>query len=224
MKEVFDFSFRIYGNTIPLDHGYALYSSLSKAQALLHDADWLAIHPISGIRTSPGILTLTPNSRLSFRIPLEHLEVLLAFAGKRLELTTARGKSFLQIGVPEIYSLKPNSELYSHFVTIKVSEAEKNKQAPNREMFLTAVRSQLRSLEIEANASIDGTQTAKGLELSRRVIHIKKQTIVGYAVNVSNLSDEHSLKLQASGLGGRRRFGAGIFNRMGHGSESKEQG
>jgi len=34
---------------------------------------------------------------------------------------------------------------------------------------------------------------------------------VGYAVRVSGLSDEDSLKLQERGLGGKRRMGCGVF-------------
>jgi CRISPR-associated protein Cas6 len=165
---------------------------------------------------------LTQNSRLRFRAPADYLDVLLGLAGKRLQLTAAKSTSSIQIGVPEIYSLKPHADLHSNFVTIKVSGAEKDKRAPDREMFLEAIRVQLRFLEIEAEASIADNRNSRGQELSRRVIHIKRQTIVGYAVNVSNLSDEHSLRLQVLGLGGRRRFGAGIFNRMKHPSESKE--
>ena len=212
MNTIFDLVFRITGEHIPFDHGYMLYSGLSKLQPNLHEADWLAIHPINGLQAGHRLLKLTPKSRLCFRIPADSLSVMLPLAGKRLVLADNNATFSIHIGVPELRLLKPKHELFSRCVTIKVSEAEKSNQPPNREMFLSAVQAQMQKLGIKGNAWIDDKRDTKGRESSRRVIHIKGQTIVGYSVHVSDLSEEHSLKLQEVGIGGRRRFGAGIFN------------
>ena len=42
-------------------------------------------------------------------------------------------------------------------------------------------------------------------------MRVKGQVIVGFAVQVKGLSAADSLKLQADGLGGRRRLGCGFF-------------
>jgi len=223
MNTVFDLSFRITGEHIPFDHGYMLYSGLSKLQPNLHEADWLAIHPINGLQTGRGILRLTPTSRLRFRVPSDSLSLLLPLAGKRLILADNKVTSSIHIGVPELHSLKPKRELFSRFVTIKLSEAEKSNQPPDREMFLAAIRAQMQKLAVEGEAWIDDKRDSQGRELSRRVIHIKQQTIVGYSVHVRSLSEEHSLRLQEIGIGGRRRFGAGIFNPAVRASEQKER-
>jgi CRISPR-associated endonuclease/helicase Cas3 len=90
-------------------------------------------------------------------------------------------------------------------------------------MFLAAVCAQMQKSEIEGKAWIDDKRDSQGRESSRRVIHIKQQTIVGYAVHVSNLTEEHSLRLQEFGIGGRRRLGCGIFNPTVNASEPKER-
>jgi CRISPR-associated protein Cas6 len=47
--------------------------------------------------------------------------------------------------------------------------------------------------------------------LVRRTLEIAGRTVVGYAVEVSGLTAEESIILQENGIGGRRRFGCGIF-------------
>ncbi len=223
MNTIFDLSFRITGDHIPFDHGYVLYSGLSKLQPKLHEADWLAIHPINGLQTGRRLLRLTSKSRLRLRIPSDFLSMLLPLAGKRLILADDKATFSTHVGVPELHLLKPKHELFSRCVTIKVSEAEKSNQPPNRDMFLAAVRAQMQKLGVDGEAWVDDKRDSKGREFSRRVIHIKGQTIVGYSVYISNLSEEHSLKLQEVGIGGRRRFGAGIFNPTVSRFEAKER-
>jgi CRISPR-associated protein Cas6 len=46
----------------------------------------------------------------------------------------------------------------------------------------------------------------------RRIVTIHDKSVVGFSVAVHDLNDEDSLKLQASGIGGRRAMGCGIFN------------
>jgi CRISPR-associated protein Cas6 len=61
---------------------------------------------------------------------------------------------------------------------------------------------------------IDGLGLHRKAEITvgaRRVLRIKGMTIVGFAVVLCGLTDDDSLKIQANGLGGRRRFGCGVF-------------
>ena len=211
MNPMIDLSFRISGESVPLDHGYLLYSSLSKMNAELHQADWLGIHPINGIPTAPGRLGLTQWSRLRFRIPADNIARLIRLAGKRLALSYGGRRSSLTIGVPEVYLLKPTADLFSRYVTIKLSETEKTDQSPNREMFSAAIRTQLDGMNIRGDVWIDDARDSHNREYSRRVIHIKQKAIVCYSVYVRNLSEEDSLRLQETGVGGRRRMGCGLF-------------
>lgn len=196
---------------MPLDHGYLLYSSLSKIDAQLHQATWLGIHPINGTPAGPGRLGLTQWSRLRFRIPADNIARLIALAGKRLTLTHVGRRSRITIGVPEVYLLKPASDLFSRYVTIKLSETEKTNQPPNREMFSAAIRAQLEGMNIRGDVWIDDACDSHNREYSRRVIHIKQKAIICYSVYLRNLSEEDSVRLQEIGVGGRRRMGCGLF-------------
>lgn len=208
---IVDISFSAIGRDIPIDHGYALYSALSRILPDLHEAGWLAIHPIAGAPTGSGILRLSKEAHLQLRLPPERLPSVLPLAGKRIVINDD-GKDFpVRLGVPEVYALKPAAVLHSRCVVIKVTEATKNKTQPNRETFLASVQAQLQEREIKGEITIDDRRDDKGRECGRRVVHIKNKIIVGYAVRVSRLSDEDSLKLQEVGLGGKLRMGCGIF-------------
>lgn len=196
-----DCFFSVVGARIPADHGYALYSALSRVLPDLHEARWLAIHPIRRF----------PDEILILRLPLERLPSVLPLAGKRIVINDS-GKDFpVHLGLPEVHALKPAAVLHSRCVVIKVSEATKNKTQPNRYTFLASAQAQLQERGIKGETTIDDRRDEKGRECARRVVHIKNKIIVGYAVRVSGLSDEDSLKLQECGLGGRQRMGCGIF-------------
>jgi len=211
MNPMIDLCFRISGESVPLDHGYLLYSSISKMDAALHQADWLGIHPINGIPAAPGRLDLTQWSRLRFRIPADNISRLIRLAGKRLALNYSGRQSSLTIGIPEVYLLEPAADLFSRYVTIKLSETEKTDQPPTREMFSDAIKSQLERMNVRGDVWIDDARDSHNREYSRRVIHIKQKAIVCYSVYVRNLNEEASLRLQEIGVGGRRRMGCGIF-------------
>src|SRR5262245_50006760 len=102
-----DVSFRIIGSQIPLDHGYQLYSSISRLLPSLHQAEWLAIHPINGFALGGHTLRLTQRSRLQMRLPPERLPEVLPLAGKRLTLISGTQEHSIRLGVPEVYALKP---------------------------------------------------------------------------------------------------------------------
>jgi CRISPR-associated protein Cas6 len=211
MNPMIDLSFRISGESVPLDHGYLLYSSISKMDPNLHQADWLGIHPINGIPAAPGRLGLTQWSRLGFRIPADNIASVIRLAGKRLALSYGGRRSSLTIGLPEVYLLKPAANLFSRYVTIKLSQTEKTNQPPNREMFSDAIRAQLERMTVRGDVWIDDARDSHDREYSRRVIHIKQKAIICYSVSVRNLSEEDSLRLQEIGVGGRRRMGCGLF-------------
>ena len=62
-EPVVDLCFRLTGSAVPVDHGYSLYASLSRVVPALHQAAWLGIHPLTGLRAG-GELKLSPASRL----------------------------------------------------------------------------------------------------------------------------------------------------------------
>jgi CRISPR-associated protein Cas6 len=210
MSPTIDLSFRIMGDSVPYDHAYALYSALATFNAGWHQAEWLGIHPINGLAFKDAV-RLTRFSHLRLRTPPEKLPELIRLAGKRLLLKTNSRRDQILIGVPQVLSLRPSPSLRASCMTIKISEVENTERTPDREMFLSAAQKQLAARNIVGDLWINHSLDTQGREHSRRVLRIKHKIIIGYAVTVSNLSDEDSLRLQVEGLGGRRKFGCGLF-------------
>jgi CRISPR-associated protein Cas6 len=117
------------------------------------------------------------------------LPALLALSGK----TAALDGHKLTIGVPTVYPLRSAALLLSRLVIIK--------GFMNGEGFSEAAQRQLDALGIKGKIQLG----------PRRTTRIKDKEVVGYAVAVSELDADESLLLQEQGIGGRRRFGCGVF-------------
>ncbi len=99
------------------------------------------------------------------------------------------------IGSPVVRAIKPRSELRAWCVTMKgYTEPDSLAVKLREELSRIGVVSRVRVAVQE-----------------RRTVKIKGKVIVGFAVAVSRLDPRESLVLQAVGLGGRRRFGCGVF-------------
>lgn len=202
-----ELTFGLTGKTLAIDHGYELYSALCRWQPLLHELTGIAVQTITGTYISNSEVLLNQASRLRIRLPIDQVPLLGRLLGKSLIV----GNHKIRLGVPQIYELRPEPELYARMVTIR------NFQEP--ESFLLAAQRQLQQLDVEGKLSI--TRRDNG-ELRRKTLRIKHHTIVGFGVEVTGLSDEDSLKLQTHGIGGRRKLGAGIFLRKNHGSSHSD--
>lgn len=192
-----DVQFPVKGDKIPADHGYLLYSAISRARENLHETDWLGVEMISGMPFGQGLIVLpTRGARLNLRIPADKFGEVIPLAGKQLDL----GGHKIRLGVPRAEPLRPARILYARQVTIRGFM-----EPPE---FLKAARRQLEELSIKADLEFP----AETISRHRRIITIKDKKIVGFSLVAKNLSDEDSLKLQAYGIGGRRAMGCGIFN------------
>ncbi len=214
---VIDLSFRLSGSAIPADHGYSLYGALSRICPFLHappgegeaSGFTCGVHPVNGVLTGNRMLTLNKDSRLTLRLDSTHIINVLAIAGKELNIDGHQ----VVIGIPEPKALKPAETLYARLVTIK------DMLDPND--FLTAAKRQLDALGVSCDIGLilrEGPVTLEGhtppagrSPYVRRTLRIKDREIVGFALRVDKLSPEHSLLVQEYGVGGRRRFGCGIF-------------
>jgi CRISPR-associated protein Cas6 len=150
----------------------------------------------SGFGDREGKILLTEHSRFRLRVPVTKIPLVYVLAGKHLTL----GIHEVQLGIPEIQTLKPRPYLRSRIVTIK------GYQEP--ESFLEAAKRQLEALEIEGELSIPLDRDGNP---ARKTIKIKRFTVVGFTVEAIRLSQEDSLKLQVYGLGGKRHMGCGVF-------------
>lgn len=210
-----DLSFRITGNEIPVDHGYALYAALSHTLDAVHQdmeaKERLGIFPIRGALSGERMLRLVPDiSRLTVRLDSAVIPAMLPLSGKTLRINGAP----ISIGIPEVRALVPTQTLNSRLVIIKGFMDP----AP----FLQAARRQLDALEIKGQLSLINREGAQPFEGNsersagvgkplRRTMRIRDKEVVGFAVQVSELSTEESICLQKNGLGGRRKMGCGLF-------------
>jgi CRISPR-associated protein Cas6 len=64
---VVDLAFRLTGRKVPVDHGYALYSAISRLVPEIHEAKNIGVHPIRGTYSGNGELMLRDSSRLGKR-------------------------------------------------------------------------------------------------------------------------------------------------------------
>lgn len=184
-----DLAFRLVGRAIPVDHGYALYSTISRIVPELHGARNIGVHPIRGVYHGKGILRLVEHSRLIVGVPEDDIKIYLKLAGKRLDVE----QDAFRVGVPEVRLLRPASKLHARLVTFKNSLEEG------------------RFLEV-ARERLDKLQVAGELELGqRRTLRVKDKQVVGFELAIGNLSAEESVSLQENGLGGRRHMGCGVL-------------
>jgi CRISPR-associated protein Cas6 len=214
-----DVAFPVSGTTIPADHGYTLYSAICRLIPSLHppDADdvgaatvrelWseVGIHFISARPCGNRMLELEPRSKLRVRIDEDQIAALLPLSGRALPLDGAT----VRLGIPRIEMLRPAVRLRSRVVVIK--------GFLEPEPFLGAVARQLVLMNVTARPGIPFRKEKPEPEsgkspLVRRTLAIRGKTVVGFAVEVDGLTAEESIRLQESGVGGRRRFGCGLFD------------
>jgi CRISPR-associated protein Cas6 len=188
----------VQGRQLPADHGYALYSAITRQLPTLHGASWLGIELLSGVPWREGIIVLpTRGASLRLRLPADHYGHVLPLAGKRLDIA---GHT-LRLGIPSARPLMPAASLYARVVTIK--------KFTDAEPFLEAARRQLDALGITATLELPLDEQGR---FRRRILTIKDKAIVGFSLAAHNLSDDDSLLLQSVGIGGRRAMGCGHFN------------
>lgn len=206
---VVDVSFSIQGTTIPVDHGYRLFSAISHMLPDLHADDQIGVHHVPGTLNGNRMQLITPASRLTIRLPSERIGEILSLAGKTLTI----GEYKLRVGIPNTRALIPKARLYSRLVIIK--------GFVDPEAFLEAVKRQLAALAVQgkpylvSQPEVEQKNLGKSLgthsPFLRRTMRIRDKEIVGFAVGVEELTAEESILVQEQGLGGRRRFGCGIF-------------
>ncbi len=196
-----DVLFPLRGKLLPLDNGYLIYSALSRLCPNIHELNNIAIHPIAGRPNSYKQLKLTQSSKLKIRIPLEQIPCIYQFL---VEQTFKIGESQFHIGIPEYKALTPASSLYSRLVIIRRSRKPQD--------FIEAAQRQLKALGIIGTINL--LQKSNGQLQCRQLVMRKKEgtfLLIGYGVEVSDLSETDSIKLQQHGIGGKRKMMCGVF-------------
>ena len=212
LATVVDLEFPVRGGTIPADHGYALFGALCRVVPWLHADAGVGIHPIRGRLVGGRSLAITPASRLALRIPSSRIHEALPLAGQRLDLDGAQ----LTIGTPTVQPLRPVTTLLSRLVVIKgFLEPEPFLEAASRQATALGLGARLALVGRAADGSLEGTTQRTIGEPIRRTLRIRDKSVVGFALAVTELSAEESILVQEQGIGGRRRFGCGLFTPLG---------
>lgn len=197
-----DVVFPLKGKLLPLDNGYLVYSALSDLCPNIHKTELdIGIHPIAGKPNRYKQLKLTQRSKLKIRIPLEQIPLIYQFL---VEQTFKIGASQFHIGIPEYKALIPASSLYSRLVIIRRSRKPED--------FIEAAQRQLESLGIIGRINL--LQKSNGQLQCRQLTMRKKEgtfPLIGYGVEVTDLSESDSLVLQQHGIGGKRKMMCGVF-------------
>ncbi len=194
-NHVVDLFFHVQGKEVPVDHGYSLYSAISRIlesgdeDKWLHNADNVGLLPIRGHYAGQGKLMLDQHARFGLRLPVNLIPKVLRLAGKRLDVN---GET-LRVGVSTTSALIPAPVLYAHIVTTKNGADEGR--------FDAEIQRQLDTLNIKG----------KPTRGPRRIVTIKDKKVVGHSLLVNELTAEESIRLQEQGLGGRRKMGCGVF-------------
>lgn len=196
-----DILFPLKGNLLPIDNGYLVYSALSRLCPNIHELSDIGIHPIAGRPNRYKQLKLTQRSKLKIRIPLEQIPLVYQFL---VEQTFKIGENQFQIGIPEYKALSSASRLYSRLVIIRRSRKPED--------FIKTAQQQLDSLGITGKINL--LQKSNGQLQCRQLTLRKKEgtfPLIGYGVEVTDLSEADSIKLQQQGIGGKRKMMCGVF-------------
>lgn len=202
MNPLVELVFPVQGTKLHADHNHRLLGALSEKIPTLHDLKGLAINTISGIPDKQGSIALTPQSRFYLRLPVDAITLVYPLVGQLLTI----GEYQITLGSPRLQTIQAHESLKSRLVTIKGHTEP--------DSFLQAANRQLQGMEIQANIGILANEQGDPKRLTLKINKSSEKrsyTIVGFAVVVSDLKDEDSIKLQINGLGGKRRLGCGVF-------------
>lgn len=187
----------IQAGRVPVDHYYALYSSVYKTV----NKDWLHGHEQKGqgkvglhiVTGNPvdGCIEYSARTEIGLRLPVSLIPAAIALSAKVLEIKTNGHRNLLPLGISVIRPLEPKPCLKSHIVHIKTEDS-----------FPVAVEKQLDWLGIAGKVDVSPYP---------KRITIRGKTTNSYGVRVSDLSPEDSMKLQIFGIGGHRHQGCGVF-------------
>ena len=192
--------FPVLGESIPIDHGYALYSALSRVVPELHSQDnGIAVSSISGQYIGAGKKQLRRGSSLRFRLPGDAIAKVLPLSGRIISIEDAK----VQLGVPRVQALTPAANLIARIVTIKGYTESVG--------FLDAARIQLLGRVASGEPSVPLIEHGPHAGRTRRkVLRVRDCRVGGLSLLVTGLTYDDSLVLQRVGLGGLRKMGCGI--------------
>jgi CRISPR-associated protein Cas6 len=185
--DAIDLSFSLRGRAIMADYADRLRGELLRCLPWLEEAQ-AGVHPLGGLSDGAGERYLSGRSRLTLRVPRGRVEQAQALCGQQLDLGGA-----MEVGRMALRELSPATVLYSSFVAY----------GPADEIaFMAECQLEVGGLAFRNARLICGKARRSGGSGAE---------ICGFSLMVHGLSAQESLRLQTTGLGGRRQHGCGIF-------------
>lgn len=185
--DMVDVAFSLRGGTIPADHGWHLFRLLVERLEWLAAEDYAGVHPIRGSRAVAGEIDLGGRARLMLRLPRQRVQQSFALSGARLDLGDG-----VEVGSARLRPLFAHGTLYSQLVATGTPDAA--------------------GFERDVGAELERAGIGCKVVCGRmRRAQTQGAEIVGFSLMLHELSPEHSLRMQAAGLGAQRKLGCGIF-------------
>ena len=191
MDNFVEMRWQVFGDRLPADHCYRLYSALSRYEPKFKKVEF-QLNTIAGIPDRQGWVKLGSQSELVIRCAVENIP-LFNFDNQVVRV----GDSLIQFKQGQGGTLSPKVNLRSRIVTIKSAARD----AITEFDFGVSLGRQLGFLGIKAIPQLG----------KRQVVEIKHVMVVGFEVYFEGLLSEDSFTLQRYGLGGRRKMGCGVF-------------
>ena len=184
---VVDLAFEIEGQHLPADYPRGLEAALLAALPWAAGDPVLGIHRVRAPQTEAGYV-LSRRARLIVRTRESRADEVADLSGRTLSV----GSDTVRIGRATMKPVTPFPTLRAQMVVNFFADEQ---------AFMDDVGIQLEVLGVRAEAMCGrpGTVSASGGPLR------------GFSLVVHDLSAEHSLRLQAIGLGPARRLGCGLF-------------
>jgi CRISPR-associated protein Cas6 len=215
--------FPVLGAKLKIDHGYSLYAAIKKhicdnhTDLLIEGNIPMAtrIATIKGTNLFNGYIQLKSFSRLRIRCDIKYAYQLIQALDNQL-LGLPGGSVFIESG--SVQKMLPADTVQSGLVVINYAhKSGLNYQAAllevSQKKFIDSCYRQLEKHQIKGKVEIsqrEGKPIINSVTVDKTE---RKQLYVGYGVSISGLTKEDSLKLQMEGIGGKRHFGCGWFDR-----------
>jgi len=200
-NEIIDISFNINCKQLPLDHAWELRQQLQQVLPWLKGNKLAGIHQLFVAESNNGwmrpedgenqVLYPSRRTRLYLRIPNEFIEETKALYGKVLTIADHA----LLLGKPKQKQLVNTSIIFSRHVTSDKNESE--------DAFL-----QRYAIEFKQTT---GMNIKKMMSGKTNIIKTPKGDLHTRHLMIADLESDSSIKIQQSGLGGKRQLGCGIF-------------
>jgi len=187
-QPVIDLAFDLIGTTIPLDYHYRLWKALKPMLPWISEEPGGGIVGIGLVKTGTEDALLSHRSRLTLRVPRNRVGAASDLVGFHFRL----GIDDLKIGAVHERPLKASPTLYAPLVVL---------DEPDELRFTSTLMERLDSL---------GTP-CKPILGRRRSLRLALDAIDAFPVALQGCNADQSLRIQALGLGNRRRLGCGVF-------------